>query len=187
MRKDSNWFLVFRKERDSFKVFLYFLIALIPEVFLVSLIHESGHIIIALLFQWDIIEVEISFFPLIANLDPSFVRVIFSYSEYFEWQLIVFLLAGSINSLIFGYIFFIIYYKFNLPLFLEIILFSYSVILILEMFFYLVLDIFFYQIGDWFYMFSKNPTIVLIFLVLGIMNLFYYVRNFEVMFNKLDE
>jgi hypothetical protein len=186
MKRNTRWLFVFKKEKESFKIFIYFLLSIIPVFLLVSFIHETGHLIVALVFGWKINEISFSFFPFILDLDPSFISVSLT-GGYFEWQFVIFIIAGSTHTLIWGYISFIIYYKYDLPIFLEIILFLYSITLILEMFFYIIMDLFYFQYGDWYYLYKLNPVLLIVFIIIGSINFSLFIRNYDIIFEKIDD
>ena len=162
----------------TFKFYLYIILSLIPAMIIITFIHEVGHIIVALIYGWDIIEIHISIFPFLLELDHSWVLVGYGMVESSS-KLIIFALAGSLHTLIWGYLFFYLYYKYDLPLFFEIFFYIYSFIMIFEMIAYIFIDLFYIKIGDWNFIYQLNPIIVGIFLALGIINLVLFSRNFD--------
>jgi len=184
---NENWFVVFDKRKDKFRVSLYFFLASIPMIALLSFIHETGHCIIALIFGWKIYEMNISFFPFVYEMEYSWVSIGVPFSSIEEWQLILFLCGGSLHTLFWGYIFFLIYYKIDLPLFLEICLFMFSFFAVTEMLFYIIIDIFYAQFGDWYLLYQINPAIVGIFLSISMLNLGLFLKNYRVIKERVDD
>lgn len=177
----GNWYKDILKKKPfkklTFKFFLYVLFALLPAVIIISFIHESGHYIMALCVGWDVSGIHLNFFPFTNDFGYSYILLCPDEANIIEYSLVA--MAGSIHTLIWGYIFFVLYYKFELPSFLEIFLFLYSVMLVLEITIYLIIDIFIFQFGDWFIVFRYTPYLVPIFIIISYLNLYLFLKNIE--------
>ncbi|MFX1453819.1 MAG: hypothetical protein ACFFDB_00455 [Promethearchaeota archaeon] len=174
------------KSISKFELTLYIILALIPAAIIFSLIHETGHILAAKLLGYEIAGVNINLFPFLPDIDNSWVNIFGYCEEMPKSDYIVIAIAGSIHTLIWSYIFFILYYKFKFHPFIEILLFLYSVMLFLDVILYPIIDIFFLQCCDFYKVFVINPIIVGVILSLGIINFILFIVFFKRIVFRVD-
>jgi hypothetical protein len=173
----------FLKDDKTFMRLLYFMIAFIPAMFLLSFIHELGHLLYALIRGWEVIEFKVFLLPFSFEVD-SYIYVY--YDPVNELDYVLFAISGSLHTLIWGYIFFILFYKFELPKFLEATFFLYSLMLIFDMLFYMLVDIFILQYGDWYRVYITIPELTFFFMCFAIINLLLFIRYFEEITEEVD-
>lgn len=171
------------KNKKQIIYFFYITMIITIAPFVLSLIHELGHFIIAKIFGWEIIEIVLSYFPIfnnayISTIIPELTPI---------WQEVLFYSFGSIFSLIIGSIVFYLIYKFKYHHYIELGLFAYSVSLILDIFMYILLDIFILKIGDWYKIYLINSFYVFIFLIIEIIILIYGIKNKEKIIDNISD
>jgi len=188
MTDDPKWYHIeFSKTHYSWRTKFRFwsLIFLIPSFIILTTIHEFGHLLIALIFDWEVKEIHISFFPFILDLSDGYIIANIP-SNATDIQLLIYASAGSSCSMIVGSIFLFLFYKYNFPSILEIFLFIYSIALVSELYLYIYIDLFIVQIGDWYFCFTKCPIWVGIFFLISIVFLYYWLKYEKRIFNKVD-
>lgn len=164
---------------------LYFIIALVPLLFIETFIHEIGHAIAALCFGWKIDTVHLTMFPFVFNIDNGFISY-YPSLDAMLWQKIIVVMSGSMHSLFWGFIFFLLYYFKKLPKFLEVFFFTYSIILGLETIVYLLFDVFILKMGDFYYLYVNASYIPFIILTLGIVIIALFVKNLDKVIKRWD-
>jgi len=174
-----------KREIPRFKLFLYIVFAFFPAIFILTGIHELGHAIMGWIFGWDIRFISVSFFPLVPELRHSWVSFI-APLDTTDLEYAIVYSAGSLHTLIWGYIFFILFYKFRLPAFLEIAFFMYSILLLLDIVVYSYVDLFILRRGDWYSLYYLSPILVGVCMGLGFMNVILFIRYFKQIIYRID-
>lgn len=144
-------------EMPKWKYITYHLIFAIFSIFILSFLHELGHIIVAKAFGCEIIEISLSGNPFVVVFEGGWVQ--FNCHGLSEKQLIIISASGSLFTLIFGFISLAIALTHKLNPVIESALFWIGTMTILDVVFYNLLDVFFVQNGDWYYIFTRNPYI----------------------------
>ena len=180
-KKEFNIF--FSEDNRIFKMMLYFMIAFVPAMFLLSFIHELGHLLYACLRGWEVIEFRVFLLPFSYEVD-SYIYAFYNPAN--ELDYVLFAMSGSLHTLFWGYIFFFLFYKYKLPKFIETFLFTYSIMLILDTFLYMLLDIFIFQYGDWYRVFITVPELIFFMMCLGIINIILFINYFDEINEELD-
>lgn len=168
---DSKKGNVYIESRNKFYFISFIIVIFLFMPLLVSMIHELGHYFVCIAFNWEVRKIQFAYFPFLIEERLGYISL-YMPSNALEWQKILLYFSGSFLSLIIGSIFFITFFRFRLNKYMEIFLFAYSVVLMLDMIVYLILDVFFYQYGDLWKLFSIEPNLV------GIIFLSYFILGF---------
>ena len=186
----KEWYCVFKRKKGSFikdrdfKLILYLFFSLITIPFLITLIHESGHMLMALIVGWEVYSVQFTYFPFTFHMASGLTHI--GIDQYNAMKLTLVLSAGSFHSLIWGYIFFLLVYKYELPKFIELAFFTYSIVLLIEGIGYIIFDLLFLKGGDWWHIYQLNPIIIYIMINLIIFNVGLFVLYYREIIKKID-
>lgn len=153
---------------NSHEKLFHFIFALFIGVFAMVLIHEIGHCISALIFQFEIIEFHIGFF------ENSFVRVIIPVDAE-NWKIFIFYISGTLITLIFAILMTIGYYKFHLRSFYEYIFYVFSFLFYADLILYLPIDLLWLKSGDWFDAYQIYPELTIFLILIPIVELILYM------------
>lgn len=153
---------------DNKRLFVIVILALLLAIGLSVFVHEFSHFIIAKIFGWEILEVNITF-------GGGLVRVRVPENDINSWKIIVLYLSGSVGTLLFGLLFLLIGLKNEMNLrfhFVNLVLF---LVMVLDIITYIFFDFFFNYGGDFVSAFeiNKNVFYIYYFFVLGYIYLFY--------------
>jgi len=155
-----------------------FLLMFIPMAFLLTLIHEGGHYLIASLFTecsgWEIRELHFEWF----FWRNGYILLYIPPDKYIEWQFLLFLVAGSSSTLIVGFGLFWIVYHFDMTENIELFLTLYLTVFLLDLVTYLPVGIFL-KLGDWYQIYIRQAWIVFVFSVIALLyvHLIIYYRT----------
>jgi hypothetical protein len=187
MKEEGKWYknLFDDKKKLPNRFYIYVLITMFPSIILITFIHEFGHYIIAILLGWNVSCMDINLLPFTLDFESAYICLSSPLNTPpYEWVLVA--IGGSLHTLIWGYIFFILYYKFKLPPILEVFCFLYSIMFISEISTYILFDIFFLQMGDWQIVYQNAPLVIPIFLILSFLNIHFYLKNFDEIRERLE-
>lgn len=172
-------------DKEDYKIIIFGVAIFLPMAILYTFIHESGHAIVALIFGWDIVDFQISFFPFILDSLGGYVMISIPGMP-MDWQLIAMYGAGSLFTLIVAYVLFFLFYNFKLNKYAELALVVYMAVLALDSIAYIFRDMFFGGTGDWYQCYSLSPVFVCIVLALCILNIVLFVANFKKIVREVD-
>lgn len=175
---------VYEINERSFRSLLFVLLALIPSMILITLIHEGGHYLFALLNGWNVVEFQIALLPVLNELE-GYNRILVP-NDISDLELILLYASGSLHTLCWGYFLFCLFYFLDLPKSVEIFCFLYSCMLVFEMLGYILVDVFLLQYGDWYQIFLLSPIIAFFLLLLGITNLVAFVKHIDIIVSKMN-
>jgi hypothetical protein len=167
------------------KLILQLAVCFIPAAIILSVIHETGHAVVALALKFQIQEIHLSFLPFVFDFSNPFVRMIPPPTAT-QLDLVMVMLAGSGATLFWGLVLFLLYYKRKLPQLAEVFCLTYSVLLIMDLGIYSIADIFFLRIGDFFYLYTVSPILCGV-IVVGVIILFIaFVYHKDVILDRFD-
>jgi hypothetical protein len=169
---------------DERNVLIFTIAILVPVAILFTLVHETGHAIVATSFGWEIVDFKISFFPFILDAGGHVTCIVPGGTE--EWKVAAMYSAGSLFSLAVAYAFLAMFYTMKLNRYVETFFFAYSIILGIDAITYIFSDLFFGGDGDWLHVYSISPVFVGIVLVACILNIVLFAAHFTRITRKLD-
>lgn len=174
-----------KPSKDDYKLVIFGIAIFIPLAIVFTFIHELGHYIVASIFGWHVIEFHVSLFPFI--LEPLAGYVMFIVPPGAEtWQIVATYGAGSLFTMMFSYAFFVLFYRFKLNRYVELLLVLYMVVFGLDAIVYIMGDLFFGGTGDWHNAYILDPIAVFFVALLCIVNIVLFVANIKKIARNID-
>ena len=151
--------------------------SLIFSLIIISLVHEVGHLLVALSFKWEVTSFQICFFPFGVFQNGSIgVSIPFEATDY---QKVLFLSSGSLLNLFVGVIFLFLMYKYRSHYFVEFFLLVYGIAMTTDIVIYSFADIFFLEIGDWYRVSQINSFFAGLVLLFDVFYMVLFIRSLK--------
>ncbi len=171
---------------NTIKLCIYLILCALPIWILISFIHEMGHIIAIQSFSGKINGISINLFPF-GEFSNSWVRHESSSEEYSFYQLIFINMMGSLFTLIWGYIFLMLFYAFKKNDFLRHFFLTNGTCLMFEITSYIIGDFFFFHSGDWYEIYKLDLKLILFFLIISAINIYVFIRMWKIYVKASDQ